>query len=146
MLSTTAATMSPTTRARPPVSPRELPEYLRPVPGPDETPQEPSQENGADPLAAPPPDQPPAASPPAQAPSPQQPAVPSRPPATPRGGVGSGGLVEPQQRGHSGRFLTDVIVDLGFATREQVDAAVDQSRTAGRPPEQILMEQGVLDP
>lgn len=49
------------------------------------------------------------------------------------------------RRGHSGAFITDVIVDLGYATRAQVDAAVEQSRTAGRTPEQILVEQGVID-
>jgi len=38
-----------------------------------------------------------------------------------------------------------VIVDLGFATRDQADAAVEQARTAGKTAEQILVEQGVID-
>ena len=38
-----------------------------------------------------------------------------------------------------------MIVELGFATVEQVDAAVEQSRTAGQTPEQVLLDQGVID-
>ena len=37
------------------------------------------------------------------------------------------------------------MVDLGYATREQVDQALEQARTAGRPPEQVLLEQGAID-
>ncbi len=55
------------------------------------------------------------------------------------------GLVAPHRRGHSSGFITDVIVDLGFATVEQVEAAVEQSRTAGQTPEQVLLAQGVID-
>ena len=55
------------------------------------------------------------------------------------------GVVAPQRRGHSSGFITDVIVDLGFATVEQVEAAVEQSRTAGQTPEQVLLGQGVID-
>jgi type IV pilus assembly protein PilB len=54
-------------------------------------------------------------------------------------------LVPPQRRGHSGGFTTDVLVGLGYATRDQVEGAIATSRTAGRPPEQILQEQGVID-
>jgi type IV pilus assembly protein PilB len=49
------------------------------------------------------------------------------------------------RRGHSGGFTTDVLVDLGYATRDQVEGAISASRTAGRPPEQILLEQGDID-
>jgi type IV pilus assembly protein PilB len=55
------------------------------------------------------------------------------------------GLVPPLRRGHSGAFITDAVVDLGFASRDLVEQAIAQSRTAGRPPEQILLEQGVID-
>ena len=44
---------------------------------------------------------------------------------------GTPGLIPPMRRGHSGGFLTDVVVDLGYATREQVEHAIAQSRTAG---------------
>ncbi|MGB2710901.1 MAG: GspE/PulE family protein, partial [Conexibacter sp.] len=44
----------------------------------------------------------------------------------------------------SGRFLTDVLVDLGFAKRERVEAAVEAARLAGRAPERVLLEQGAI--
>ncbi|MGA2928067.1 MAG: ATPase, T2SS/T4P/T4SS family [Solirubrobacteraceae bacterium] len=44
------------------------------------------------------------------------------------------------------RFLTDVIVELGFASRERVAQAVAAARAAGRPPEQLLLEQGAISP
>ncbi len=42
------------------------------------------------------------------------------------------------------RRLIDVIVDEGFATREQVDEVVPAARDAGRSPEQLLVERGVI--
>ncbi len=44
------------------------------------------------------------------------------------------------------RFLTDVIVELGFASRERVERAVQDARAAGRTPEQLLVEQGAITP
>ncbi len=92
---------------------RELPDYLRPLPGPDE---------GAGANAA------------STAASNQEP-----------DGGGTPGLIPPMHRGHSGGFITDAIVDLGYATREQVEQAIAQSRTAGRRPEEILVEKGGID-
>src|SRR3954471_10489226 len=91
---------------------RHLPDYLRPVPGPD---------GGSGASAAH-----------AAAPGVEGEA------ATP-------GLIPPMSRGHSGAFITDAIVDLGYATREQVEQAIGQARTAGRRPEEILLEQGAID-
>jgi type IV pilus assembly protein PilB len=91
------------------MSPRDLPEYLRPVPGPDE-----------------------ASAAAARAEEPEQEGQHS-------------GLIPPTKRGHSGAFVTDAIVDLGYASREQVEQAIVQSRTAGRAPETILLEQGAID-
>ena len=54
------------------------------------------------------------------------------------------GLTAPTQRAGSGRFISDVIVDLGFASRERVDAAVEEGRGSGRRPEQVLLESGAL--
>jgi len=54
------------------------------------------------------------------------------------------GVTPPSRRGGSGRFLTDVLVDLGFAERERVEAAVDSARTTGKPPEKVLLEQGAI--
>ncbi len=53
------------------------------------------------------------------------------------------GITTPRSR-RSGRFLTDVILELGFARPDQVEAAVAQARTAGVSPERILEESGVL--
>jgi type IV pilus assembly protein PilB len=55
-----------------------------------------------------------------------------------------GGITPPTRRGGSGRFLTDVIVEMGLLDRERVDAAIDAARTAGRTPEQLLQEQAGL--
>jgi type IV pilus assembly protein PilB len=54
------------------------------------------------------------------------------------------GIRRPTRRGGSVRFLTDVIVELGFADRERVDAAVEQARTLEMAPERILVQQGTL--
>jgi type IV pilus assembly protein PilB len=55
------------------------------------------------------------------------------------------GLVPPRRRGHSGRFITDVLVELGYVTAEQVERAINESRGAGRSPEELLLEQGTID-
>ncbi|HEX3561257.1 MAG TPA: ATPase, T2SS/T4P/T4SS family [Solirubrobacterales bacterium] len=91
---------------------RELPDYLRPVPGPGDT-----------------------------GPTEATAAASDREPET----SGPAGLIPPMRRGRSGSFIPDVVVDLGYATREQVEHAIGQSRTAGRAPEQILVEGGVID-
>jgi type IV pilus assembly protein PilB len=90
---------------------RELPEYLRPVPGPgDGSAAAQAADLGAQGEAA----------------------------ETP-------GLIAPMSRGHTGGFLTDAIVALGYATSEQVEKAIATSRTAGRRPEEMLLEQGVIN-
>jgi type IV pilus assembly protein PilB len=55
------------------------------------------------------------------------------------------GLIPPRQRGHSGRFITDVLVELGYLTPQQVEAAISKSREAGRSPEEQLQAEGVID-
>jgi type IV pilus assembly protein PilB len=127
------------------MAPRELPEYLRPVPGPTEgsaaaapasEPVDPLLPEPADPLL-PEPAEPPAPEPPAAEPN-----APAREPPRPRE---INGLIPPTRRGHSGGFVTDAIVDLGYASREQVEQAVEQGRTAGRAPEAILLESRIID-
>ena len=54
------------------------------------------------------------------------------------------GITPPSRRGGSGRFLTDVLVDLGFVEPELVETAVEVARSAGRPPEKVLLEQGAI--
>ena len=92
---------------------RELPEYLRPVPGPGDG-------SGASAAHA------------------------AAPGAEGEAG-GTPGLISPISRGHTGGFITDAIVELGYATREQVEQAIAASRTAGRRPEEILSDQRVID-
>ena len=42
------------------------------------------------------------------------------------------------------RFVTDIIVELGYTTRERVEEAVLAAREAGVTPEQLLVDQGVI--
>ncbi|HWB68793.1 MAG TPA: ATPase, T2SS/T4P/T4SS family [Solirubrobacterales bacterium] len=55
------------------------------------------------------------------------------------------GLTPPLHRGHSRGLLTDVRVELGFVAPESVQAAVETARLAGRPAEEVLLEQGLID-
>jgi type IV pilus assembly protein PilB len=50
------------------------------------------------------------------------------------------GLTPPARRGGSGRFITDHIVEMGFASQAQVDAAVTEARSNGMTPEQVLLQ------
>jgi type IV pilus assembly protein PilB len=54
------------------------------------------------------------------------------------------GVTPPSRRGGSGRFLTDVLVDLGSVDQARVDAAVDSARQSGKPPEKVLLEQNAI--
>ena len=56
------------------------------------------------------------------------------------------GLTPPRKRGGRGRFISDVIVELGFAAEERVKAAVDEAKSSGRTPEQVLLQSGALSP
>jgi type IV pilus assembly protein PilB len=58
--------------------------------------------------------------------------------------TGTPGLTPPQTRGRSSGFVTDVIVDLGFVGDERARQAIEEARTAGRPPERLLLEQGAI--
>jgi type IV pilus assembly protein PilB len=54
-------------------------------------------------------------------------------------------VAAPPMRGH-GRVIGDIVVDLGFAEREQVEHAVQIARSEGKLTGQVLVEQGVLRP
>jgi type IV pilus assembly protein PilB len=54
------------------------------------------------------------------------------------------GLYPPRSTGRSTRLIGEVVVDLGFATRETVDEAVEVARAKGLPTGLVLVEQGVL--
>ncbi|MDX6642086.1 MAG: type pilus assembly protein PilB, partial [Solirubrobacteraceae bacterium] len=53
------------------------------------------------------------------------------------------GLTPPSRRGGS-RFLTEVIVELKFAERERVEAAVQAARGGGLTPESMLLDSGAI--
>jgi type IV pilus assembly protein PilB len=54
------------------------------------------------------------------------------------------GITKPSRRGSSQRFITDVIVDMGLATRRQVDDALESSRISGTTPERALLDSGAI--
>jgi type IV pilus assembly protein PilB len=60
----------------------------------------------------------------------------------PRPGVP--GLTQPAGSGGSARFISDVVVELGYLPRERVEAAVDEARATGRTPEQVMVDSGGL--
>jgi type IV pilus assembly protein PilB len=57
---------------------------------------------------------------------------------------GTPGLTPPRARGRSSGFVTDVIVDLGYVSDDAARQAIEAARTAGRPPERLLIEQGAI--
>jgi type IV pilus assembly protein PilB len=68
-------------------------------------------------------------------------AAPAIPPAE---APGTPGLTPPLRRGHSRGFITDVLVELDYVAAATVAAAVEMARTAGKPPELLLLEQGAI--
>ena len=54
------------------------------------------------------------------------------------------GLTPPLGRGNSAMFITDVLIELGYATRDRVDEAIQEARIAGRSPEHLLLERKVI--
>src|SRR5829696_7285072 len=54
------------------------------------------------------------------------------------------GVTTPSRRGGSGRVLTDVIVDLGFVKRGEMDEAIDRANGSGGAPERMLVADGTL--
>ncbi len=67
----------------------------------------------------------------------------AEPPAAPADDGPSTGLTPPQRKAGS-RFISDVIVEMGFLPRERVDQAVEQGKTTGRAAEQILLEAAAI--
>ena len=58
---------------------------------------------------------------------------------------GTPGLTAPLQRGRSSGFITDVIVDLGYVPADRARQAIEEARTAGMPPEALLLQQGAIN-
>jgi type IV pilus assembly protein PilB len=57
---------------------------------------------------------------------------------------GAPGLTPPLKRGRSSGFVTDVLVDLGYVAEERVQHGIEEARTAGVPPEALLLTQGAI--
>jgi hypothetical protein len=55
------------------------------------------------------------------------------------------GITPPSKLGRQGAFLTDVIVELGFANPHTVQEAVDAARQLGKTPERYLLDNGAID-
>ncbi len=49
------------------------------------------------------------------------------------------GVTHPTRRGSSSRFLTDVIIEMGLASRERVEQAIESSRNENTTPERVLL-------
>src|ERR1700728_1990735 len=58
--------------------------------------------------------------------------------------IQGGALTQSLGDGRPGRLIGDVVVDLGFATRERVEEAVEIARSQRKPTGQVLVEQGIL--
>ena len=56
------------------------------------------------------------------------------------------GITAPQKPGHSGMFISDVIVELGYASEDRVKMAIEEARVSGRSPEAVLVEESVISP
>jgi type IV pilus assembly protein PilB len=67
------------------------------------------------------------------------------PDATPKPANGDlAGITAPRRRGGAARFITDVVVELGFVPKERVEKAVEESRSKGGSPEEVLVDSGDL--
>jgi type IV pilus assembly protein PilB len=64
--------------------------------------------------------------------------------ASPAAPESASGITKPTRKGSSGGFLTDVIVEMGLASRRQVDDALESSRNLGITPERVLVDTGAL--
>jgi type IV pilus assembly protein PilB len=67
-------------------------------------------------------------------------------PAVPHGRAGDAiaGVTPPRRRGGAARFISDVVVELGFVPQERVDAAVEEGKATGLSPEEVLLQSGAL--
>ena len=54
------------------------------------------------------------------------------------------GITPPRRRGGAARFISDVVVELGFLPKERVDGAVEEGKATGRSPEDVLVASGAL--
>ena len=60
--------------------------------------------------------------------------------------VGPNGVRPPGRRDGSPRSLTEVIVELGLCSREQVLEAIEMGAEAGTTADRVLLERGAISP
>jgi len=61
-------------------------------------------------------------------------------------GVGAAGVTPPSSRGgRQGVFLTDILIEMGFTDKAQVDDAEGSARSSGKPVEQLLLDRRAID-
>ena len=63
---------------------------------------------------------------------------------TPEQPAAPDGITRPLKRNAGPRFLTDVIVELGFTDRERAESAVKAAREAANTPEEVLLGWGAI--
>jgi len=56
------------------------------------------------------------------------------------------GLTPPSARGRSSKQIGDTVVGFGYASRESVDRAIEESRTSAQRTGEVLVDRGVLTP
>ncbi len=59
---------------------------------------------------------------------------------------GTPGISSPRTRAHSGRFVTDVIVELGYLDADRVDQAIAEARVSAISPESLMIDTGLITP
>ena len=62
------------------------------------------------------------------------------------GGLAGPGVTAPSLTGAGRRFLSDIVVELGFVDPEQAEEAVEAGRRPGYTPERVLLESGAITP
>ena len=65
--------------------------------------------------------------------------------AAPSTSTSAGGITQPSHAGGRGGFLSDVVLELGFADSEEIDRAVAEAREPGKLFERILVDRGTID-
>jgi type IV pilus assembly protein PilB len=73
-----------------------------------------------------------------------QAAAPAPEPAAPAADEAARGVTHPRHRHAGPRFLTDVLVELGYIDRERADAAVAAARETATTPEEVLLGWGAI--
>jgi type IV pilus assembly protein PilB len=66
-------------------------------------------------------------------------------PSLGQGDGGQPGLTPPRRRSLSAGFVTDFLVELGYVDDQRARLAIEEARTAGKPPERLMLEQGAIN-